>query len=116
MAWSDVIASFLASFVELVEALTIVLAAAAVSGWRASMSGAIGASIVLAVLIIVFGPHLAAIDTPTFHLIVGLLLLLFGLRWLKKAILRTAGVLKLHDEAKEFEVTTDKLRSSGASS
>lgn len=114
MAWSGIIASFLASFVELVEALTIVLAAASVRGWRPALSGAAGAMVALAVLIALFGPHLASIDTPTFHLIVGFLLLLFGLRWLKKAILRAAGVLKMHDEAKEFAETTEKLRASAS--
>jgi len=116
MTWSAIIAAFLASFVELVEALTIVLAAAAVSGWRAALGGATAAAGVLAILIAIFGPHLARIDTPAFHLIVGILLLLFGLRWLKKAILRSAGVLKMHDEAAEFEESTDRLRSSGSSS
>jgi len=114
MTWSAVIAAFLASFVELVEALTIVLAAAAVSGWRAALGGATAAAGVLAVLIAIFGPHLARIDTPVFHLIVGTLLLLFGLRWLKKAILRSAGVLKMHDEAAEFTESTDRLRSENA--
>ena len=119
MTWSAIIAAFLASFVELVEALTIVLAAAAVSGWRSALGGAAAAAGVLAVLIAIFGPHLARIDTPVFHLIVGILLLLFGLRWLKKAILRSAGVLKMHDEAAEFEESTDRLRaqtSTGAGS
>ena len=116
MTWSAGIAAFLASFVELVEALTIVLAAAAVSGWRSALGGAAAAAGVLAVLIAIFGPHLARIDTPLFHLIVGILLLLFGLRWLKKAILRSAGVLRMHDEAAEFEESTDRLRSTGSGS
>jgi uncharacterized membrane protein len=115
MAWSSITAAFLASFVELVEALTIVLAAAAVRGWRPALSGAAGAAAVLAILIVLFGPHLTQIDTPAFHLIVGFLLLLFGLRWLKKAILRSAGVLKMHDEAQAFEKSTRKLESQAVS-
>src|SRR5579862_1072939 len=100
--WPSIVAAFLASFVEFVEALTIVLAVGAVRGWRPAFTGAAGAAGVLALLIAVFGPHLAQWDVPLFHLVVGFLLLLFGLRWLKKAILRSAGVLKLHDEAAAF--------------
>lgn len=108
--WSSIVASFLASFVEFVEALTIVMAVGAVRGWRPALAGAAGAAGLLAVLILVFGPHLAQWDVPAFHLIVGFLLLLFGLRWLKKAILRTAGVIKLHDEAAAYAKETETLR------
>src|SRR5580704_1318904 len=100
--WSGATAAFLASFVEFVEALTIVLAAAAVAGWRPALSGALAAAATLAALVIAFGPRLTTLDVPVFHLVVGFLLLLFGLRWLKKATLRAAGVLKLHDESAAF--------------
>jgi len=103
------IAAFLASLVEFVEALTIVLAVGAVRGWRPALAGAGAALVILAVLIAAFGPHLARLDAHVFQLIVGVLLLLFGLRWLRKAILRAAGILALHDEAKEYAETEAAL-------
>jgi len=85
-----------------------------VRGWKPALGGAAAAVTVLAVLVLLFGPHLAEWDVPLFHLIVGFLLLLFGLRWLKKAILRAAGVLKLHDEAAAFEKETAQLKAQPA--
>jgi uncharacterized membrane protein len=108
--WSGIVAAFLASFVEFVEALTIVLAVAAVRGWRPALSGAISAAFALAALVLALGPRLARLNVPAFHLIVGFLLLLFGLRWLKKSVRRAAGVLKLHDESLAFEKETEALR------
>jgi uncharacterized membrane protein len=108
--WSGIIAAFLASFVEFVEALTLVLAAATVRGFRPALSGAVAGVCVLGILLIIFGPHLSQINGPTFHLVVGVLMLLFGLRWLKKAILRSAGLIGLHDEAAIFRKKTDSLQ------
>ncbi len=107
--WATVLAAFLASLVEFVEALTIVLAVGAVRGWRPALLGAGAAAALLAFLIALFGPHLADLNMETFQLVVGLLLLLFGLRWLRKAILRAAGVLALHDEDKAFAKETAAL-------
>ena len=78
------------------------------------MCGAGAAAALLALLIALFGPHLAHLNQPVFKLIVGTLLLLFGLRWLRKAILRAAGVLALHDEAQAFAKETAALQSGGA--
>ena len=108
--WSAILAAFLASLVELVEALTIVLAVGAVRGWRPALLGAGAALLLLAVLVGLFGPHLARLDVPVFKLAVGTLLLLFGLRWLRKAILRAAGVLALHDEDRAYARETAALR------
>lgn len=108
--WPTALAAFLASLVEFVEALTIVLAVGAVRGWRPALAGTLAAAGLLAVLVLAFGPHLARLDARVFQLVVGLLLLLFGLRWLRKAILRAAGVIPLHDEAKEFAETEESLR------
>ena len=108
--WPTVLAAFLASLVEFVEALTIVLAVGAVRGWRPAMAGTLAAVGLLAILVLAFGPHLARLDAHVFQLVVGLLLLLFGLRWLRKAILRAAGVIALHDEAKEYAETEATLR------
>lgn len=109
--WSGIVAAFLASFVEFVEALTLVLAAASVRGFRPAISGAVAGVCVLGILLVIFGPHLAQINGPVFHLVVGILLLLFGLRWLKKAILRSAGLVGMHDEAAIYQKKTDSLRS-----
>ena len=108
--WPTVLAAFLASLVEFVEALTIVLAVGAVRGWRPALAGAGAASALLAVLVAAFGPRLASSDAHVFQLVVGVLLLLFGLRWLRKAVLRAAGVLALHSEAKEYAETEEALR------
>jgi len=109
--WPGIIAAFLASFVEFVEALTLVLAAATVRGFRPALIGAAAGVAVLAVLVLIFGPHLAQIDVPWFHLVVGVMMLLFGLRWLKKAILRSAGLVGLHDEAAIYAKKTAALKS-----
>ena len=94
--------AFLASMVEFVEALTIVLAVGITRGWRPSLSGAGGAAALLAAAVIGFGPALARIDPHYFKAVVGSLLLLFGLRWLHKALLRYAGVVALRDENEKF--------------
>jgi uncharacterized membrane protein len=103
------VAAFLASLVEFVEALTIVLAAGATRGWRSAIAGAGSAVVVLAVLAAAFGPALQQAPLAVLHLSIGLLLLLFGMRWLRKAILRSAGVLGLHDEDAAFARKTREL-------
>ena len=103
------IAAFLASLVEAVEALTVVLAVGHVRGWRWALSGALAAMVVLALLCVAVGPALSRIPLQLVQLIVGGLLLLFGLRWLRKAILRSAGVLALHDEDAEFAKTESQM-------
>jgi uncharacterized membrane protein len=94
-----VLTAFLASGVETVEALTIVLAAGLTRGWRSTLSGVAAALVVLAVLIAVLGPALSAIPISALRVVVGALLLAFGLQWLRKAVLRAAGARPLHDEA-----------------
>ncbi len=90
--------AFFASAVEAVEAVTIVLAAGVVRGWRSSLAGALAALVALAAIVAVFGTAIAAIPLATLQLAVGTLLLLFGIRWLRKAMLRSAGVIDLRDE------------------
>jgi uncharacterized membrane protein len=97
-----ILAAFLASTVEVVEAFTIVLAVSLVRGARPAIAGTLAALIVLAVVVAVFGPLLGAIPVHGLQLVVGVLLLLFGLGWLRKAVLRAGGVLPLHDEAAAF--------------
>jgi uncharacterized membrane protein len=103
-------ASFLASAVECVEAATIVLAVGTVRGWRSALSGAGAALVVLAALVAALGPALSHVPERVLQLSVGVLLLLFGMRWLRKAILRAAGVLPLHDEDAVFRSETANLR------
>jgi len=103
VALSAGIPSFFASLVEFVEALTIVLAVGATRGWRTAASGAAAGVGLLAVAVIALGPALRAVPIDTLQLVVGVLLLFFGLRWLRKAILRYGGAIALHDEAAIFE-------------
>ncbi len=94
--------AFLASLVEAVEALTIVLAVGTVRGWRSALAGTLAGLAFLALLVLAFGPLIARTPIQYLQLAVGVLLLLFGMRWLRKAILRAAGVVALHDEAEAF--------------
>lgn len=95
-------AAFLASVVECVEAATIVLAVGTVRGWRSALAGtALGLAALLAIVILL-GPALAQLPERALQLMVGLLLLLFGMRWLRKAVLRSAGRIPLHDEDAVF--------------
>jgi uncharacterized membrane protein len=93
-----VLSAFLASAVEFVEALTIVLASGLARGWRSSLAGLGAATLVLVVLVAILGPALTAIPIDALRLVVGALLLVFGLQWLRKAILRASGYKALHDE------------------
>jgi len=103
-------AAFLSSVVEVVEAFTIVLAVATVRGWRPASLGVLAGLAVLALIVIAFGPLLDLVPLRALQLAIGLLLLLFGMRWLRKAILRAAGVIALHDETRAFAAETAGLR------
>jgi uncharacterized membrane protein len=105
---------FLACTVEAVEALTIVLAVGTVRSWRSSLYGVGAATLVLAVLIAALGPALSAVPIGALRVIVGGLLLVFGLQWLRKAILRAAGLKALHDELGNFADETERARLAGA--
>ncbi len=94
--------AFLASAVEMVEALTIVLGVGVVRGWRSTLVGVGAAGIVLALLVAALGPALQQIPIESLRLVVGALLLAFGLQWLRKAILRASGYVALHDEDETF--------------
>jgi len=105
-----VLASFAASLVECVEALTVVLAVGTVRGWRWALVGCAAALSVLLASAGIFGRSMARLPVPALQLGVGTLLLLFGLRWLRKAILRSAGAVALHDEAAAYAKETESLR------
>jgi uncharacterized membrane protein len=108
-AWPTGVAAFFASLVEFVEALTIVLAVGTVRGWRSALMGAGSALALLLAIVLALGPALTRIPIYMVQLVVGTLLLLFGMRWLRKAILRYAGAIPLHDEAATFEKETQSL-------
>jgi uncharacterized membrane protein len=103
-------AAFLGSLVEAVEAMTIVLAVASIRGWRPAGLGAIAGLVLLCLLVVTLGPLLELIPLNVLQFLIGTLLLLFGMRWLRKAILRSAGVIPLHDETKIFAAETAELR------
>lgn len=114
MTWTTaapaVTTAFLSSLVEAVEALTIVLAVASVRGWRPAGIGAFVGLALLVLMVLALGPLLDRIPLHLLQLFIGVLLLLFGMRWLRKAILRAAGVIALHDEAIAFVAETEELR------
>jgi Ca2+/H+ antiporter, TMEM165/GDT1 family len=110
LIWPVMTAAFLASLVEAVEALTIVLAVATVRGWRPAALGALAGLAVLALIVVALGPLLGHLPLRLLQFVIGVLLLLFGMRWLRKAILRSAGVIPLHDEATAFAIETAELR------
>ena len=102
-AGPSVLAAFLASAVECVEAMTVILALGAVRGWRDTVLGGLTAMVLLAVVVAVFGRALATVPLDVFQGVVGTLLLLFGLRWLHKAVLREAGILPKRNEAAIYQ-------------
>jgi uncharacterized membrane protein len=104
-----ILSTFLASGVEWVEAFTIVLAVGLFRGWRAAFTGTALAAVALAAIVIVLGAAVNSFPVADAQVVVGIFLLLFGLRWLHKAILRAAGLKALHDEAEEFEAIKAKL-------
>jgi Ca2+/H+ antiporter, TMEM165/GDT1 family len=106
------LATALAAGVEWVEALTIVLAVGLFKGWRSAFVGMAAGFVALAVLVAAFGITITSrVSIDTARTVVGVFLLLFGLKWLHKAILRSSGLKSLHDEAKAFEETRKKLES-----
>jgi uncharacterized membrane protein len=102
-------AAFFASLVEVVEAFTIVLAVATLRGWRPAALGTAGGLGVLACIVLLLGPVLGRIPITSLQLAIGILLLLFGMGWLRKASLRAAGIIPLHDEDAIFAAETAEL-------
>jgi uncharacterized membrane protein len=114
--WAVITGAFLASAVEFVEAFTIVLVAGITINWRSSLLGTFAAIATLAVIIATFGVALIRfVPLDALRLIVGVLLILFGLKWLKKAILRYSGLKALHDEEAIFEEMIAEVRARGES-
>jgi uncharacterized membrane protein len=108
-----VLSTFLASAVEVVETLTIVLAIGVTRGWRATLIGVAAAVIALTVVVAALGPALTIVPIERVRLLVGALLLVFGLQWLRKAILRASGFKALHDEEAAFAEELEQARAAG---
>jgi uncharacterized membrane protein len=108
-----VAAAFLASAVEMVEALTIVLAVGVTRGWRSAGWGVAAAVGGLVVIVAGLGPALANLPIDSLRLVVGTVLLVFGLQWLRKAVLRAGGLKALHDEEAIYEAEVALLRPDG---
>jgi uncharacterized membrane protein len=104
-----ILAAFLASLVEAMEALTIVLAAASIGGWRSAGLGALAGVCVLVLLVLLLGPLLEHVPLHLLQLFIGTLLLLFGMRWLRNAVLRAAGQMAQRNEDKVFETASEAL-------
>ena len=104
-----VLATFGASLVEMVEALTIVLAVGITKGWKTAFTATAAALAILLVIIVGFGPLISKLPLPVLRLIIGTLLLVFGLQWLRKAILRASGWKAQHDEAQIFDTEVAAL-------
>lgn len=109
-----VLTVFLACAVEAVEALTIVLAAGTSRDWRSALQGTAAAVLVLAVTVAVLGPAVGMIPLDPLRLVIGALLLVFGLQWLRKAVLRGSGHKALHDEAEAYARELAAARSAAA--
>ena len=114
MTWTSaapaIMTAFLGSLVEAVEAMTIVLAVTFVRGLRPAVIGAVAGLALLGLIVLALGPLLDRIPLHLLQLVIGILLLLFGMRWLRKAILRAAGIIPLHDEEISFAAETQELR------
>ncbi len=110
---SLVVASFLASSVEMVEALTIVLALGVTRGWRSTNIGVVAALALLAVVVAILGPAVTRFPLPVLQIVVGTLLLIFGLQWLRKAVLRAGGFKALHDEDATYQKEIAAARAAG---
>lgn len=113
VSWSTaapaISAAFFASLVEVVEAFTIVLAVATLRGWRPAILGSLAALTLLGAIVLLLGPLLDQVPIHLLQLFIGTLLLLFGIGWLRKAALRAAGVIALHDENAIFAKETAHL-------
>ncbi len=104
-------AVFVASLVEFVEAFTIVLAMGVTRGWRSAIAGTIAALLALVVFTAVLGYAITTwLPESLLLLVIGGLLLIFGLQWLRKACLRSSGRKALHDEEQEFREQTEAAR------
>jgi uncharacterized membrane protein len=114
--WALAVSVFLACAVEAVEALTIVLAVGVTRGWRSALYGVGAGVLALAAVVAALGPAVGSIPIGALRVAVGGLLLVFGLQWLRKAVLRAAGLKALHDEEAIFAREAELARAGGSGS
>ncbi len=107
--------AFLAASVEMVEALTIVLAVGVTRGWRSAAWGVAAALGALTVIVAALGPAVAHVPIDSLRVVIGGLLLVFGLQWLRKAVLRASGLKALHDEDAIYQAEIAALEANTAS-
>jgi uncharacterized membrane protein len=105
---------FFACAVEAVEALTIVLAVATTRSWRSALAGVLAAVVTLGALVAALGPALTSLPITALRVVIGGLLLVFGLQWLRKAVLRAGGLQPMRDELAAFERETASARAAGS--
>jgi Ca2+/H+ antiporter, TMEM165/GDT1 family len=116
-SWGVLVATFVACFVEAVEATTIVMAMGFTRSWRSAMAGVGVALVALAIVTAAFGYALTQwLPESALQLAIGALLLIFGLQWLRKAILRASGRKAIHDEAKIFKEQEAAAKAAGSRS
>lgn len=109
-----IIPSFLGTGVEFIEALTIILAVGSIRSWKSAISGGVSAVVVLCVLVAIIGePLITVMQVGVVQFIIGLFMLLFGIRWLRKAILRYSGLKALHNEADSFDKEIERQKNAG---
>lgn len=114
--WGLLIATFVACIVEMVEATTIVMAMGFTRSWKSAITGTVAALGALAVVTALAGYALANwLPTSALQLAIGGLLLIFGLQWLRKAILRSSGRKAIHDEDKIYREEVEAARAAGQS-
>ncbi len=110
MIWQSILPAFFASIVEFVEALTIVLVVGVTINWKSSLIGAFASFLTLALIIFIFGSAIISIDIGLLRLIIGIILILFGLQWLRKSVLRYSGLKALHNEQVIYEKQMNKIK------
>jgi uncharacterized membrane protein len=111
--WILVVSTFLASAVEAVEALTVILAVGTTRGWRAPWIATVAGTMALALIVTVFGPQLSRLPIDALRIVVGGVLLIFGMGWLRNAILRASGWKPPRDEAALYAVDVERARGRG---
>jgi uncharacterized membrane protein len=104
MIWTAMLSAFLASVVEFVEALTIVLVIGTTINWKSSLWGVVAGFSALAILVAIFGTAIVVfVPIDILRLVIGIILVMFGMQWLKKSVLRFSGLKEIHDESSIYE-------------
>ena len=111
--WILIVSTFLASAVEAVEALTVILAVGTTRGWRAPWIATVAGTMALALIVTLFGPQLSRLPIDALRIVVGGVLLIFGMGWLRKAILRASGWKPPRDEAALYAADVEQARERG---